>query len=72
MGLESGVSAYIKAKTIIEVNFPVDIRGNAYICCMQCRFFRTNYQKCGLNDEVCAFPNKYVGSKCPLKLVEKE
>lgn len=72
MHLDSGISAYIRAVANVEVSFPVDLRGNAHICCMQCRFFRPSYQKCGLNDEVCAFPNKYVGSECPLKLVEKE
>lgn len=66
----SGVSEYIHAQATVDVFFPVDFKGNADICCNQCFFFRRNYQTCGLNGEVCQYPQKYVGGSCPLKAVE--
>ena len=65
---ESGVSSYVLAEATVTVAFPVDYKGNADISCSQCFFFRRNYQTCGLNGEVCQYPNKYVGGFCPLKL----
>ena len=66
-GFESGVSSYVHARAIVDVFFPVDKRGNAEINCFQCYYFRRNYQTCGLNGEIVAFPNKFVGQCCPLK-----
>ena len=68
---ESGVSSYIHAQATVDVFFPVDHRGNADISFNQCFFFRRNYQTCGLNGEVCQYPQKYVGGSCPLKPVEE-
>jgi hypothetical protein len=65
---ESGVSSYVMAEATVTVAFPVDHRGNADISCYQCYYFRRNYQTCGLNGEICQYPNRYVGSLCPLKL----
>ena len=70
--LDSGVVEYVHCQATVDVFFPVDNRGNADISCNQCFFFRRNYQTCGLNGEVCQYPNKYVGSCCPLKPVEEE
>ena len=67
----SGVSEYIHAQATVDVFFPVDFKGNADICCNQCFFFRRNYQTCGLNGEVCQYPQKYVGGSCPLKPVDE-
>lgn len=67
---ETGVADYIHAQATVDVFFPVDHKGNADICCNQCFFFRRNYQTCGLNGEVCQYPQKYVGGSCPLKAVE--
>ena len=66
----SGVMRYIVAKATVEVAFPVDMNGNASICCYMCQFFRRTYSTCGLNGCVVAFPQKYVGDSCPLKPVE--
>lgn len=63
---DSGVEAYIEAEATVKVFFPVDKRGTADISCRQCRFFRNNYNTCGLNGEVVAYPTKYVGFHCPL------
>lgn len=70
--LDSGVKDYIRTRATVEIYFPVDWRGQADISCNQCFFFRRNYQTCGLNGEVCQYPNKYVGDGCPLEPVSEE
>lgn len=67
---ESGVSSYVKAQTTVTVYFPVDAKGNEYICCEQCEFFRTSSRSCALNGKVCQFPSKYVGQFCPLEKID--
>lgn len=69
---DSGVKRYIKATATVEVGFPVDYRDHADISCFQCQFFRRTYQTCGLNGQVCAYPNKYVGEWCPLEIEENQ
>jgi hypothetical protein len=68
---DDGIQSYIEAEATVKVFFPVDFKGNADISCSQCFFFRRNYSTCGLNGEVCQYPNKYVGGSCPLKPVEE-
>lgn len=65
---ETGISGYVRATYTAEVYFPIDERGNAQINCMQCYYFNTNTNRCRLNSEACAFPNKYVGGNCPLEM----
>lgn len=65
--IESGVQGYITGTTTIDVHFPVDLKGNADINCRQCWYFRRTYSTCGLNGAVCEYPDKYIGSRCPLK-----
>ena len=67
---DSGVAKYIQATATIKVAFPVDFKGNADISCYQCVFFRKNYRTCGLNGEICEYPEKFVGSHCPLEVLE--
>ena len=69
---ESGVASYIHAQAKVDVFFPVDRRGNADISCNQCFYFRRSYKTCGLNGEVCQYPEKYVGASCPLEEVEEK
>jgi hypothetical protein len=69
---DSGVASYIHAQAKVDVFFPVDFKGNADISCNQCYFFRRSYKTCGLNGEVCQYPEKYVGASCPLEEVEEE
>lgn len=69
---ESGVSSYVHAQAVVDVFFPVDSRGSAAVCCRQCYFYRDSSHRCGLNYEVCSFPEKYVGQSCPLKPVTDE
>ena len=67
---ESGVARYIKGKVAVEVNFPVDFRGQADVSCYQCKFFSRNNGICQLTKEVTAYPQKYVGYHCPLEMEE--
>lgn len=67
---DSGVFSYVLAETTVRIGFPVDAKGNAEICCIQCKMYRRNYRNCGLNGEICEFPDKYVGSHCPLKIID--
>lgn len=69
---DSGVSSYIKAQATVTVFFPVDYRGNADISCQQCQFFSRNTGICQLTKDIVAYPNRYVGSSCPLKQIEEE
>ena len=64
--ISDGVSRYIKGHTTIEMNFPVDLRGIPHVYCEQCDFFNRRSVRCNLNGEVCNFPTKYIGAKCPL------
>lgn len=69
---ESGVSRYIKATATVEVFFPVDLKGNEYICCDACQFYRKSSSRCGLTNEPMLWPGRYVGGDCPLQPVKEE
>lgn len=66
---DSGVARYIKARAVVEVNFPVDWKGNADIACKHCPFYVRATQRCGLNQSIVNYPEKYVGEDCPLQEV---
>ena len=68
---ENGVSSYIHATATIDVYFPVDAKGNADVNCYQCEYFHRTSSRCGLNDRLCAYTQKYIGQYCPLNF-EKE
>lgn len=68
---ESGVTCYVHATATVDVYFPVDAKGNADVNCYQCDFFHRTSSRCGLNDRLCAYPQKYIGQYCPLNF-EKE
>lgn len=69
---DSGVKRYITGIATVVVHFPVDWKDNPDISCKQCRFFRTNSRSCALNDEICEFPEKFVGASCPLTRVDED
>jgi hypothetical protein len=69
---DSGVMKYIKAQAVVEVGFPVDWRGNAEIACKHCKFYVRATQRCGLNQEIVNFPERYIGNECPLQEVTEE
>ncbi len=70
--LDSGVSAYYTGRATVEMYFPIDLKGNASVCCELCRFYRPNSRRCSLNDAVTEYPSKYIGSQCPLKFEDEE
>ncbi len=63
---ESGVRGYIKTAATVTVGFPIDWKGNEHIACIYCPFLSSNNRLCQLNKSVVEFPERYVGSECPL------
>ena len=68
---DSGVKGYIIGKAAVQNAFPVDLRGVADVSCKQCRFYRMSSRKCGLNEALIPYPDKYIGPECPIEF-EKE
>lgn len=69
---DSGVKRYIKARAVVEIGFPVDWRDNPEIACKHCNFYVRATQRCGLNQQIVNYPEKYVGEYCPLEIVIDE
>lgn len=67
---DNGVKSYIVGTARIEVSFPVDYRGNADVRCEQCEYFSRTSKRCKLNGLVVEYPEKYIGSHCPLNFEE--
>lgn len=67
---DSGVASYVIGRATVTVGFPVDFKGNAEIACKHCPFFVRSTQRCGLNQEIVNYPEKYVGINCPLERIE--
>ena len=70
--IQSGVQGYVTGTATVTVNFPIDLHGNLDINCRQCWYFRRTYSICGLDGQVCEYPDKYIGSRCPLKFGEED
>lgn len=68
----SGVKRYIMAVATVEVTFPVDWRDNPDVCCRQCDFYVRATQRCALNHSIVEYPEKYIGSNCPLEFISEE
>jgi hypothetical protein len=68
---DSGVKRYIFARAVVEVGFPVDWKDNAEIACKHCNFFVRATQRCGLTQTIVNFPERYIGTDCPLVPVEE-
>ena len=64
---DSGIASYIIGQATITIGFPVDFRGNAEIACKHCKMFDKRTNRCWINQEVVSFPDKYVGTNCPLE-----
>ncbi|MGN1100911.1 MAG: hypothetical protein ACI4RG_01880 [Huintestinicola sp.] len=69
---DSGVKGYIIGKATVQNAFPVDFRGVADVSCRQCRFYRMSSRKCGLNEDLIPYPDKYIGPECPLEFEEED
>ena len=68
---ESGVAGYVVGKATVEVHFPIDFRGSVEIACKHCPYLSSNERICQLNKMPVEYPQKYVGSACPLIEIEK-
>ena len=69
---DSGVKRYIKARAVVEVNFPVDWKDNAEIACKHCNFYVRATQRCGLTQTIVNFPERSIGVDCPLEEVTED
>lgn len=69
---DDGVKRFIIARAVVEVGFPVDWRDNPDVSCKQCPFYIRATQRCSLNQELVNYPDKYIGSHCPLEFIENE
>lgn len=69
---DTGVSGYIVARATVEVRFPIDWRGSIEIACRHCPFLHRTSGRCGLNQAIVNFPDKYVGEDCPLEEVKPD
>lgn len=69
---DSGVKRFIRARATVEIGFPVDWRDNAEIACKHCNFFVRATQRCGLNQQIVNYPDKYIGADCPLEINEED
>lgn len=69
---DTGVKRYIKARAVVEVGFPVDWRDNEEIACKHCNFFIRATQRCGLTQTIVNFPERYIGTDCPLEPIREE
>lgn len=68
---DSGVKRYIKGRATVEVNFPVDWRDNYDVSCKQCLYYIRATQRCALNQSIVEYPERYIGSNCPLEFIEE-
>lgn len=68
----SGVERYIHAKATVRVHFPVDFAGNADVSCYQCPYFSRSPCICQLTKQVVNYPQKYVGTECPLEAEDEQ
>ncbi len=64
---ESGVYGYVRTYAVINVNFPIDKKGEADISCRQCPYYRTQSRTCGLTESLVPWGEKFVAPDCPLK-----
>ena len=68
---DTGVSGYIKGVCMITVNFPVDSKGRADVCCEQCPYYSRTAKICQINKQLVNYPNK-LGYCCPLSIEGEE
>lgn len=69
---DDGIARYVEARAEVKVYFPVDFRGSVEIACKHCPYFHRTSSRCGLNQSIVNYPEKFVGSDCPLEPVEEE
>lgn len=72
MNLASGVARYRTAYCLVKIQFPVDFKGNESIDCNHCDLFQKSSGRCPLTHMISEYPDRYVGSHCPLELEEDD
>ena len=72
VNFDSGVAGYVRTYAVVNVNFPVDDKGRQEIACKHCPYLSSNERMCQLNKEPVAYPNRYVGDRCPLIEIENK
>ena len=70
--LDNGVKEFIMTRAVITVGFPVGFSGATEINCFHCKFFTHSSGVCQITKEVSEFPQRYVGSHCPLEFIDEE
>lgn len=65
---DSGVASYIEGVAVVRVHFPVDAKGVADVSCRQCDVWIASRRRCGINGRITEYPERYVGSHCPLEI----
>ena len=65
---DSGVSGFLVGTCLVEVNFPVDSKGRADVCCNQCPYYGRSSKTCQINKQVIHYPEKFIGINCPLNI----
>lgn len=70
MNIFSGVKNYKRGTAVVSASFPIDLKGNLYLACTYCRYYRQTSKRCGLNGEIPAFPDRFIGDMCPLEFEE--
>ena len=68
---DSGVKRFIKAQATVTVYFPVDMKSRAEVNCYLCKFFSRQTGMCQLTKEISEYPQQYIGSHCPLDVIEE-
>ncbi len=68
---ESGVKGYVKVEATVKMAFPIDLKGNACICCDVCWYYRRSSKMCGLTHLPVPWENR-VEDSCPLVPVKEE
>ena len=68
MKIASGVARYRTCYCVVEVKFPVDFKGNESVDCMHCFLYQRRSGKSPLTGQISEYPDRYVGSTCPLEL----
>ena len=63
---DSGVKSYIVGRAVVENHFPVNWKGEPDVRCELCKFYSRAGRSCRLNQEIIEYPDKYIGSLCPL------
>jgi hypothetical protein len=69
---ESGVKAYIVGVATVAVNFPINWKDQADVRCEMCEFYSRGGHSCRLNHAIVEYPEKFIGSQCPLNFESTE